>query len=242
MMPEVTGYPVLRETGVKDSIVSQDADHHIFACSLAEMTLVRQDPESYLPALFRRQTEFVTCLINGRNEKVTFDLRFISQPSPDSTSRNDIRIAFLCRIDQASVDEANHYAADFLNLLRSAFEECDFKLEDADGVASLLAPFKIQEAVRIRRRASMESLDTLRSGRERKVLGYRRPEELDAAVRPQQAATVFHVFPFLATIPDYKGLFQLLLLHSEPIAISVRLRPTVLSTDEERFIEEQIAA
>jgi len=88
----------------------------------------------------------------------------------------------------------------------------------------------------------MESLDTLRSGRERKVLGYRTLEESNAVAPSQLAATVFHVFPFLATIPDYKGMFNLLLLQREPVVISIRLRPTALNTDEELFVEEQIAA
>jgi hypothetical protein len=215
---------------------------YIFACMLTEMSPIRQDPDSYVAALFRRQTEFVTCLINSRNEKVTYDLRFISQPTLDTSLRHGVTIAFICRLDDLSADEAHRYATDFLDLLRSTFEDCEFQLEAADKVKGLLAPFEVQETIRIKRRASMELLDTLRSGKERRMLGYRQPVASDQEGESQQTASVFHVFPFLATRPDYAGLFKLLLLHPEPIAISVRLRPTALTTDEELFIEEEIAA
>ena len=226
----------------EDAILSLAPDRHIFACRLTEMKLILQEPEAYAASLLQRQTEFVTCLINSRNERLSYDLRFISQQDTQTFSYRDITTAFLCRMDGVGVDEACRYAGDFLNLVRSTLEEYEFVLEDAGGVKALLAPFEAREIVQIKRRASMETLDTLRSGKERRVLGYAQPACLDAAQPSQQIAAIFHIFPFLATRPDYAGLFKLLLLHPEPIAISVRLRPTALSTDEELFLEDEIAA
>jgi hypothetical protein len=234
--------PITAGQQAQEVVLGLAPNQHVFACRLIETALIRQESDAYLAALSRRQADFVTCLIARRNEKLTYDLRFISQPAAAPSRRHDLTIALLCRADEVSGDEARGLAVDFLNLVRSAFQEYEFELAGVEEIKALLAPFEAREAVRIRRRASMESLDTLRSGRERMVLGYSQPEEPETRVDARPVASVFHVFPFLATRQDYTGLFTLLMLHPEPIAISIRLRPTTLTTEEELFIEEAIAA
>jgi hypothetical protein len=228
-------------------ISEDDKETSYFGFRVRHMLSLRAlgvERESYLQDLTRRHVEFLTCLMNPRDERFTYDLRIVTNPNPDSYTHGEITIGILCRIDGTSAEDAQRYGEDFLNLLGASFFEYVFEQVPAEEIKHLLSPFPVEYMVAITRRCANEPLDTLRSGPRRvKRLGFspvsRTDGEADSSTSGKD--TVFHIFPFLPSFATFNHLCKLLLLERSPIAVSCRLRPTVLSPDEEQFLEQQIA-
>lgn len=226
-----------------ESVVYSVNGTHYFACRLRHilsLTALGKPAEQYFPDLNRRQAEFVNCLVNPRDERFTYDLRILSDPDPTLYTRGRITVALLCRLED-TVDEAENYARHLLNLLHSFFEEYEFELAGAEDIRRVLQPFTVRHLLAVTRRAGIERLDTLRSGPRRpRTLGFAGGE----ASVPESGGhpdAIFHIYPYLPTSSTFNGLCKLLLLERDPVAISCRLRPTTLTTEEEKYLEEQIA-
>lgn len=225
-------------------LYSPSSDRHYFACRLARLlslAAISSAKQDYEADLCRRQVEFLTCLVNPRSESVTYDLRMISSPDALAPARGVTTLAILCRTDQITKDQAQQAAFDFENLLAAYFEEYEFRLVKAEEVKWLLAPFPIRHQVALTRRCGRETLDTLRSGaRVSPRVGFGVPSS--KAPSPSAGAeSLFHIYPFLSSAAAPLALFKLMLLEGAPVAISFRLRPTALTPEEERILEQQIA-
>lgn len=204
------------------------------------LTALGVQMDQYSSDYYRRQVEFLSSLVNPRDERLTYDLRFLSQPDPIVSTRGRITVVLLCRMDGFGARDAHGHARDLLHLLEALFDEYGFELAGAREVRRHLKPFPLRHLVTITRRAELQRLDTLRSSRPRARPGFTAAE----AANPEPAFppdAVFHLFPHLPPSTSFNNFFKLLLLHPAPVAISVRLRPTALALEEEAFLEEQIA-
>ncbi|MGH7964908.1 MAG: hypothetical protein ACRERD_24355, partial [Candidatus Binatia bacterium] len=228
--------------GTSSILYSQGVGQHYFACRLRHISTLAAlgvSPEHYAAERPRRQTEFLTCLLNPGNDRLTYDLRLISQPDPSAPARGRLTIALLCRMDGVAAEEAHRYASHLLHLLEACFDEYAFELAGAEEVQALLRPFALRYLVAITRRAGLERLDTLKGEQRLKRLGFTRvASPPESGLSP---STLFHLFPYLPTQAPFTNLFKLLLLEPAPVAISCRLQPTLLASAEAAFLEEQIA-
>src|SRR5581483_7563998 len=225
-------------------LYSPSADRHYFACRLVRLLslgAVSSTEHGYEAEFRRRQVEFLTCLLNPRSETATYDLRIMSSPDPLVPTRGTTTLTILCRMDQIAAEQAGQAASEFENLLTAYFEEYEFALARAEEVKRLLAPFPIHYQVGITRRCGRETLDTLRSGGRapgRIGFGVYSPKAPSPSGEPD---SLFHIYPFMAPTTAPVSFFKLLLLERSPVAVSVRLRPTVLTRQEEAILERQIA-
>jgi tRNA isopentenyl-2-thiomethyl-A-37 hydroxylase MiaE len=200
----------------------------------------QQPADRSMGDLGRRQVEFLTCLMNPRDERFTYDLRILSQPDPDRYARGRITLAIIGRVEDEDRAVGRRHGEEVLRLLRAWFPEYEFELVAEHDVGKLLAPFRIEHLVAITRRCARPALDTLRGGRTRaRRIGFATEESGAATV--EHGNSVLHIFPYVPPAGRFNALFKLLLLEPRPVAISCRLRPSALLPEEEAFLEAQIA-
>jgi hypothetical protein len=80
------GSPFVRESGGSVRYVVEQLE------SILSLTSLRKEPKEYYQKIVERQADFVTCLVNSQNERVTYDLRVISQPNTSSPVRKGRRL------------------------------------------------------------------------------------------------------------------------------------------------------
>lgn len=188
----------------------------------------------------RRESEFVSCLINGADERLTFDLRMVSQPNPANPAAGKVAVGLLVCARNMSVCDAELYGLTLGNLLRAFFPEVEFVPMSDGGVLFFLRPFDVRHGTLITRRWGWQPLDSLRAGsRLKPPIGFGEQKAGDPPSRSRSA--VFHVFSFSSTFAAMDGFFRLLLMHPWPCLGSVRLLPTRLYREEEDFLEGEIA-
>ena len=186
----------------------------------------RIDDTGYRDRLPMRQADMVRCLIASGRADVTYDLRIVSVPRPPAPT--EIRIGILAEAEEAGpVDELGA-------LLRAGFPEATFERIADDDLGSFLEPFQVEAAAQIRRRHGREPLGTLRRGLP--AAGFER----DPAEEADPEQSIYHVFPFMPGDTDHGHLLRLLLQLGQPVVISVKIRPTTLSEDEQAMLEQGI--
>jgi len=186
----------------------------------------------------RRSLEFVSCLISPRDERFTYDLRFLTQPDSRFFIRGKLTMALLCKARGISEGDAQISADHLLRLVESYFEEFDFERVTPDEIPGLIRPFETAHLVALTRRTSWHALDSIGGGTSGVPVGF---QVQIGQTRPRTDSTkVFHVFPYVCSFSRFNSLFKLLLHQDAPIALSCRLRPTSLTPQEEEFFEQQI--
>jgi hypothetical protein len=101
-------------------------DRHILAlrvARLATLTALGFQGEQYASQFLARQMDWLTCLINARDERLTYDLRIISLPRPELYVRGQLTVALLCRMDGVTALQAKEYALELLHLCEAFFED-----------------------------------------------------------------------------------------------------------------------
>ncbi|MCS7258591.1 MAG: type IV secretion system DNA-binding domain-containing protein, partial [candidate division WOR-3 bacterium] len=200
-----------------------------------------QNLEQYLTNFQSRLIYFITCLTNVKDQRFTYDLRFISQPDPNLYTKGTISVYLLCHITNTNQEEVSSHILSLINLLRSLFLEYNFELIDGQKIPPILNPFPINHLAGITRRFGIERLDSLRRSNNCFRLGFiNNQTDLSASKLQSNSDTILHIFPFLPNQNPMNNLFHYLLLLENPIAISIRLTPTNLTEQEEDFFEEQI--
>lgn len=213
-----------------------------FGCGLRRfLTLgaLGHTDQNYHIAFFRRQVEFLSCLINSGDDRCTYDLRTISYPDPKLHTRGRIEAAVLCRLVDTNDVEAERLAQSFYRFLGASFEEYDFDPVPAAEIPALLAPFPPRHNASIGRRSGWMSLETM-VGRPRDLRSLGFSASRDPLPRVPRDARAFHLFPLVPAMVPFAGLFKLLLLQPHPIMLTCRLRPVSLRAEEEQFLEQQI--
>jgi len=202
----------------------------------------RNRDEAYCADLIRRQVLFLTTLLQGSDDRHTYDLRIISCPDAALPLRGEITIAILFRMEQATREEAEAHSLALYNLLDSHFDEYRFEPLDSVAVRELLCPFPLRHCLSVRRRSTSVELDTA-NGRTAKtrLMGFR--DGLGAG-KPEYSTisdgTILLIPPIAPSHESLSQLFRLLLLHHSPLVISSRLQPASLDPQEEKFLGQQI--
>lgn len=218
--------------------------HHYVAITVRcvrNLKALNSSEPYYLEDFHQRAVNFLTSLINPRDERFTYDLRIVSMPVPLAYNRGHITVAIICRMENIPLSDSHQYAKELLAFAESCFSEYEFELADSDLVRQLLSPFEIRHLTAIGRRCSKESLDTLTTGaRIHKRVGFEIAKDLHAR-SSAEGDSILHFFPFIPRPTPLNALFKLLLLQDSPIALSCRVHPTSLQPHEEKFLEGQIA-
>ena len=204
------------------------------------MSVLGLSYDDLLPGLARRHAEFVTCLINGRDGRFVYDLRYLARPSSEPTSYGTVQLCLLVRGDGISSGDLDLHSLGLSNLLDAQFGEYRFSRVPASDIRAVLEPFPIRFLSSIERRSSFERLDTLASGAVHPGPGFiggvaTTPDANDVAEE------VVHVYPFVPVHRPLRALLQAMIALPHPMALSIRLTPTKIEVEEEHFLEEQIA-
>lgn len=216
-------------------------NEEIFALRLnrgSTLTALGVEGEGYYERLLLREIDWLTCLINSADERVTYDLRLFCAPHPKLYIQGQIGLALLCRIENASAEEARGRAEELLRLCEAFFEdEYEFELvAREEELQQLRRPFVIGDVAEIIRRTEHTALDTLWTFPPKAPMGFGN----HSASASSNDHWVYYVYPYtLVQVPDPR-LMKLLLMQDEPMAVSIRLRPTALKTEEAEFLEDQI--
>jgi len=239
------------ECAVEDAstIYSVGLTRHYFACHLKHLLSltalgVKEERfvDGYPADLRKRQMEFLSCLISLRDERFTYEIRIISSPDVSLYTRGRITVAILCRMDDLNPQEAVRCANEFFRLLEALLNEYEFEISTKEQIKALLSPFAVGYSASITRRCASEDLDTIQSGeRRQRQIGFPTGSKLHSGADSSTDRAIFHVYPYLPSIGAFNSLFKLMLLESAPVAVSFRLRPTVLTIEEIQFLEMQVA-
>lgn len=200
--------------------------------------------ENYQANLFLRNRTFLNNLINSRKDGFTFDLRIISRPEPELPYRGKIEIVFICRCEVGDNGLVEDHRQQILRLLCVSFPEYEYEAVAAGKIPSFLCPFEIRHVSRIEHRVHDIRLDSLFENRPNRLIGFSEADFSKQANITKKRSTnsvIRHIFPFIYKGIEFDNLFNYLLLHHHPMAISCRLRPAVLTSGDEAFIERQIA-
>ena len=222
--------------------IRSDGNRRLFAIrveQVATLTALGFQDENYHARLLQRQIDWLTCLINSRDERLTYDLRIISVPQPELYARGQLTIALFCCLEGFTQAQAQDWAIERLRLCETFFEdEYEFALvSSSEELDRLLRPFDIGAAAEITRRTELSALDTLPHGPRKMPAGFAR---LPALLPAESEKRVYHVYPYILNSGQPLRLFKLLLMQCEPLAISFRLRPTSLNEGEGAFLHQQI--
>ncbi len=227
------------------TILSRDETRHYFAWRIdrfVTLGALAGEHRQYEQEFVQRSVELVSCLVNGRSEEMTFDLRTICRPDEQVPARGTITMALLGRVDGVSVGRAEEVARAIGTLLIAEFDEFDFAAASEKEVGQLLDPFPIKHVTGISRRCAWQFLDSLGRSSARAPIGFvGESDEVRAAAALGPAPGVLHIYPFKPAFSRADRLFTALLRQRVPVLISCRLRPTALLRDEEAILEEQIA-
>jgi len=218
---------------------------HYFGCRLTGLvTLMALGPvgEAYLGDFARRHTEFVSSLINCRDERLTYDLRIVARPDAKLFTRGRVSMGIIGRMEAAANAQAMEAGRQLFNLLTATYAEFDTEMCSSESLAELRQPFAPQHVLTLTRRFGWQPLDSIRGeARQTRHVGFLEDAAREAPQRPVADASVFYVFPFSASFAAFAGLFHFLLLQEAPICLSVRLRPTALQPGELEFLVGQMA-
>jgi hypothetical protein len=211
-------------------------------CRLRNSRALAPETAKYLEDFHQRTVNFITCLVNPKDERFTYDLRIVSRPDAEAYTRGKVTLALLCRMEGLPLSQSRRYGKELVTFAESCFSEYEFELENVETIPWLLCPFEIGHIVAAGRRCSKEALDTLTAGdRLRKRLGFGEASD-SSNERSSGGETILHIFPYIPRPVRLNAFFKLLLMQSAPLALSCRFRPTFLRPSEEKFLEGQIAA
>lgn len=196
------GQPNPSEANISTDLVYAPFEerYHYIACTIRRLFSLRalNPPDTrYMQDFHQRAVTFLTCLVNPRDERFTYELRIVSQPDPEVYNRGTVTVALLCRLEGLPSSESRRRAKELSTFAESCFSEYEVGLEFSERICWLLSPFPVSQVIGIGRRCSNEALDTLTTGdRLRKRLGF---GETTDVPRESSAGgeTILHIFPFI---------------------------------------------
>lgn len=222
--------------------IQTENDCRIFAVKLERVALataLSRFGENYYQQFLQRQTDWLNCLINARDERMIYDLRIVCQPNAENYTEGVLQIALLCKMCGSDWEKTADYAIELLRLCQTYFEdEYEFApVETEEELNFFRQPFKIADSFQITRRSEIAQLDLLFSSPKRQM-GFKADLKSFAASENR----IFHVYPF---IPNNAGavnnLLNLLLRQEKSLAVSFRLLPTSLTESEISFLIKEIS-
>ena len=195
-------------------------------------------PEKYSADLHSRQIDFLNCLIRQNSEKVTFDLRLISNPNPENYTRGKITVGLLCKLENSTQIQADEHASHLHILLKSYFSEYEFERMSTQQVKAILTPFKFLYISEIIRRQDIIRLDTLENPG-KKEFGFTHQAGSSFPI-PQLNKSIPYIYSFQYSGKSFEYLLNALLRENHPIMISCTLQPAILEGGMRNFLENQI--
>jgi hypothetical protein len=234
------------DSNTTQDIIYSKGGHHYFGfelrhiISLAALNIHENERDSYADDLWGRQIEYLGCLINQGNEKITIDLRWISKPDPVLYTHGYLKLAIIYCLEESDSQNALKLASQHQNLLESCFPEYSFETVNQECLKNHIKPFDIKCVAEITRRCETARLDTLSKLKAHKQVGFA-VLTMEDSKSSKGEVVVIHVYPFTRTKGDFNKLCKMLLMEPYPIIISCRLKPTMLQESESKFYEDQIA-
>src|SRR5439155_15643553 len=138
--------------------VHLEAGRQIFGIEIrriATLTALGVGDQRYDAELFARQVDWLTCMINSSDERITFDLRIVTTPWPELYTNGRVKLGLLCAIEDTSLESARGRSIELVRLCESFFDdEYEFApITRPDDLLALLSPFGIGALAEITRRA-----------------------------------------------------------------------------------------
>lgn len=194
--------------------------------------------DGYRADFVRRHVELVSCLINSRNQRLTYDLRFVARPDPRGLPHGRVEVAIVGRLENAGEAEMADAGRQLVGLMGAYYDELDLAPLEGSDLERFLRPFQPRAVAVIGRRQEWEPLDSIGGPlvNERHLGFVQAPPS-----PPGDGARLLLVYPFVPAYAPYTPVFRLLLAQPSPSCLSIRLRPTALRSEEREFLQGQIA-
>ncbi len=188
----------------------------------------------YLAKLHQRMVALLYTLARDCHAERTFDLRYIVEPAPHDPNAPQIQLALLCRLRSVPRADVAEYQRSLQNYLKTTMRAYSFQLATASATAGYLQPFCIAQVAAIKRRYALTPFGALRTGR----AGFRTAanRELSPAEQKLGLGNALHIYAFAPHQCPVAEFLSFLLCQNEQVALSVRLRPTVLAPEEAQFL------
>jgi hypothetical protein len=229
--------PVPAEGSIR---ASGDGRGYLFACEVLRVhapEILEHQGEEYRGDFTQRTRRLVCALLEGGDERRTYDLRFVASSGESDGDR--LRVAVVGRVDGGTPENAARDARELLVHAEACFPEFQLALVPAASLAALLMPGPWVSSIEITRRLMEVRLDGVGETHIRSRAGFTPVIEMPAS-RVKGVDAVVYTAPFLPGPLQYAPLFDLLLAQEGQVAVSIRLRPTMLRADEAAFLERQI--
>jgi hypothetical protein len=197
--------------------------------------LYSRAPEHQSSITILQHTELVRSLLQSADERVTYEMRLVSQPNVDQPSQG--RINVYCVVAMRYDDEATaqQFAQRIYHLFNAHFRDVVW-VALAD-VAPLLTTADARHAVSLTRKSGFILSDRAEAGHP-----YGLVKRTSTLARTQQPTSdrMFYVSPFVASGRQAHALFDYMLQHPHSLTISMRLQRTKLSDAELRFCQDNL--
>ncbi len=189
---------------------------------------------------FQEQIDFINALYSNRSD-LSYALRIISKPNPDSFLAGQIQICLLGKIQAAERTNAigqSEQALQELLCLLGAFRPDYYwhPIADRESFMQFWRPFDLESAeiAEIRRREDFIPFDTLKT---QPWLGRK---QTNARVK-DNSDQIYFVHNFSPNPGNFLRFLRLLLLHKNPVMLQVTLQPTRLTEAEETRMMASLA-
>ncbi len=200
-------------------------------------TSIYGNPISY----FSKQIDLINTL-HQPDSPVTYAIRYISNPDPQSSSSGTIDVCIFCKTTGSTSEEAielNKIESENLIIqLCGTLSDYSWQVvKDPSLFKKLWKPINWQKAdiIEIRRREELVALDSIQTSR---MLGFNpvisSPEE--KSVKP-----VYFVHSFLPHTGQLERLLLVMLLISDQVVLTSIIRPAKITREEERSLLDDIS-
>lgn len=190
---------------------------------------------------YSKQVDLINTLYQVKPE-VTYAIRYISNPHPESFSAGSIDVCIFCKVTSSSKKHVK-------NLIEQQIEQLlvqlcgtltDYKWEAVQTQQEFLKYFEPfdwtrVDVVDIRRREELIVLDSIISSH---GLGFNSDKNLSSA---ENNKSVHFIHPFLPHTGQLERLLRLLLLNPERFALTISLHPIEITKDEEQSLLDEIS-
>ncbi len=231
--------------------------YQTFALKLKELKIQQNisDPDKLLKTNREKHITFIDSLIEtspfksfGAKPLVTYEIRYICPGKTSEGKPGEVEVLFICNIKNLKKNDSLLLFKSIVNTIQSIFDEYSFEILDQNSLSAyLLNPPEPTHIYLINRRVILDRLDTLKTGYTIKKGNYFRlithqnegKKTVEGEIFPSEDM-IFYIFPFTQSQMSTEQFFNLLAFQDDPIILSIKMQPTDLTEEEEKFLEEQI--
>lgn len=186
-----------------------------------------------------KHIKLINALIGEKDERLTYEIRYVCNAIKENQMLRKIDIYFICQLKNFTQDEVTKHLVTIYQILDATFDEYNFELLDSGQVKNLIMKKEPKFIYSYTRRVIIDRLDTLETGINVKNIGF--SEHIPENINDNYEQSITYLFPYNYSIYKGEKFFADLSFHGiNYFIIRVKIKPALVSREEENFIEQQI--